>query len=375
VPSPVITTGIPPAVRKLLRDWTNLYAMRTFHRVIRVVTRLRKAGIPTAEAAAWACRIEIIAFTARQRPFAPRRDTFVLYWDDDIDEDFAQELSDLTFLESVNFELPEGGRRKRGARDAYIFLRTPGGHPGPAYRAMRYLRHAFREVHVAVAHEARSSGTLFALGATRIHMGPTALLGPLDAQVRLDQVLGETITGAERAEVHRSVEEALTGFEEVMRRVRTCGSMEEREFLLDYLDRSDMRVENLGFFLRMRAHMAGMATRMLEPDAAQLPHPPAEIARRLTADYADHGHGVDVAEAKGLLGAKVVVNDAPAAMAELLPHLLAPPLRVMGIHARWISYDVEAGMDCGESADLGDLCHALRATGARVEGVGDEGEE
>lgn len=69
--------------------------------------------------------------------------------------------------------------------DLHVMLDTPGGHGETAIRLVRQAQARCNELTVIVPDRAKSAGTLFALGAHRILMGPTSDLGPVDPQIRL----------------------------------------------------------------------------------------------------------------------------------------------------------------------------------------------
>lgn len=62
---------------------------------------------------------------------------------------------------------------------------TPGGDGETALRLIRQIRSRRRELTVIVPDQAKSAGTLFALGADKIYTGPTSDLGPIDPQFML----------------------------------------------------------------------------------------------------------------------------------------------------------------------------------------------
>ncbi len=66
--------------------------------------------------------------------------------------------------------------------DLHVMLATPGGDGETALRLVHQARSRCRELTVIVPDQAKSAGTLFALGADRIYMGPTSDLGPVDPQ-------------------------------------------------------------------------------------------------------------------------------------------------------------------------------------------------
>lgn len=69
--------------------------------------------------------------------------------------------------------------------DLHVMLATPGGDGETAIRLVRQAQSRCRELTVIVPDRAKSAGTLFALGAHSILMGPTSDLGPIDPQFQL----------------------------------------------------------------------------------------------------------------------------------------------------------------------------------------------
>ena len=66
--------------------------------------------------------------------------------------------------------------------DLHLLLDTPGGDGEAAIRLVRQAQSRCRELSVIVPDQAKSAGTILALGAHRIVMGPTSDLGPIDPQ-------------------------------------------------------------------------------------------------------------------------------------------------------------------------------------------------
>ncbi len=71
------------------------------------------------------------------------------------------------------------------SEDLHLMLATPGGDGETAIRLARQAQVRCRELTVIVPDQAKSAGTLLALGAHRILMGPTSDLGPIDPQFLL----------------------------------------------------------------------------------------------------------------------------------------------------------------------------------------------
>ena len=69
--------------------------------------------------------------------------------------------------------------------DLHLMLDTLGGDGETALRLIRQAQSRCRELTIIVPDQAKSAGTLFALGAHHIYMGPTSDLGPIDPQLML----------------------------------------------------------------------------------------------------------------------------------------------------------------------------------------------
>ena len=71
------------------------------------------------------------------------------------------------------------------SEDLQVMLATPGGDGETALRLVRQAQSRCKELTVIIPDQAKSAGTLFALGAHKIYMGPTSDLGPVDPQFQL----------------------------------------------------------------------------------------------------------------------------------------------------------------------------------------------
>ena len=67
-------------------------------------------------------------------------------------------------------------------QDLHVLLRTPGGDGEAALQLAHQAQARCRELTIIVPDKAKSAGTLLALGAHHILMGPTSDLGPIDPQ-------------------------------------------------------------------------------------------------------------------------------------------------------------------------------------------------
>jgi hypothetical protein len=70
-------------------------------------------------------------------------------------------------------------------QDLHLLLNTPGGDGEVAVRFVRSMQSRCRKLTVIVPDVAKSAGTLLALGAHTILMGPASDLGPVDPQLQL----------------------------------------------------------------------------------------------------------------------------------------------------------------------------------------------
>ena len=93
-------------------------------------------------------------------------------------------MIDVIFPESVTY-LEETLHNADPSQDLHIMLSTPGGDGETAIRLIRQVQSRCRNLTVIVPDQAKSAGTLFALGAHHICMGPTSDLGPVDPQFLL----------------------------------------------------------------------------------------------------------------------------------------------------------------------------------------------
>src|SRR3712207_4525437 len=67
-------------------------------------------------------------------------------------------------------------------QDLHLLLSTPGGDGETAVRLVRSAQARCRELTVIIPDQAKSAGTLLAMGAHSILMGPPSDLGPVDPQ-------------------------------------------------------------------------------------------------------------------------------------------------------------------------------------------------
>ena len=90
-------------------------------------------------------------------------------------------------------------------QDLHLLLVTPGGDGETAVRLARSAQARCREFTVIVPDQAKSAGTILALGAHHILMGPVSDLGPIDPQI---QIANGTLVSAK--DIIAAVDEATS---------------------------------------------------------------------------------------------------------------------------------------------------------------------
>lgn len=65
----------------------------------------------------------------------------------------------------------------------YVLINSPGGYVPSSYKIAKLLRSSFDEIKAFIPHMAASGGTLMALAANTVVMGPMSNLTPIDTQV------------------------------------------------------------------------------------------------------------------------------------------------------------------------------------------------
>ncbi len=93
-------------------------------------------------------------------------------------------MVDAIFGESVTY-FEELVHDADPSKDLHLILHSPGGDGETAVRLARSAQARCRRFTVIVPDEAKSAGTILALGAHRIVMGPASDLGPVDPQLQI----------------------------------------------------------------------------------------------------------------------------------------------------------------------------------------------
>lgn len=103
-----------------------------------------------------------------------------------------------------------------------LFLTTPGGSADEAYRCARLLQAAYEKIIVCVPGWCKSAGTLLAIGAHELMMGPRGELGPLDVQVAKRDELFDRDSGLVlNAALERLRDESFEFFEQFMLQIKS----------------------------------------------------------------------------------------------------------------------------------------------------------
>lgn len=166
-------------------------------------------------------------------------------------------------------------------KSVLLFLLTPGGSIEPAYQISKLCKSFAKDRFVvAVPRQAKSAGTLLAIGADEIHMGPLGHLGPIDPQLGGLPALG--------------VSQALKSIAEVAQQFPGSADMFSR-----YLNMA-LTVEQIGYCERISESAAQYAERLLAKKS--LPKPAKSVANELVHEYKDHGFVIDLDEAWQHLG-------------------------------------------------------------------------
>lgn len=175
---------------------------------------------------------------------------------------------------------------KQKLRDVFLFMVTSGGQIEPAYLISKCCKEYSKSKFVTVIpRQAKSAGTLLALGADQIHMGSMSQLGPIDPQINGLPVLGLS-----------NAVEYLAMF---------CKKWpESSDMFAKYLSNQlDLRI--LGYFERVAESAVHYAIRLLGDKKLPDKITSEGVAKRLVYEYKDHNFVIDKIEAKQLLGEAV----------------------------------------------------------------------
>lgn len=105
----------------------------------------------------------------------------------------SKEQNDISLQQEDYFIVHDLLHDVQGVTNLDFYIETPGGSGETAEEIVRFLHKKFTgQVNFVIAGEAKSAGTLMALGGNNISMTETGSLGPIDAQV----FIGRTVVSA-----------------------------------------------------------------------------------------------------------------------------------------------------------------------------------
>ena len=192
-------------------------------------------------------------------------------------------------------------------RNVVLFIRTLGGSPKWAYQISRLLQEESDRFHLCVSSYCKSAGTLIALGANEIHMGPVAELGPLDVQLAQRDEIGKHRSGmVVRTALAGLSEEAWDIFEKVMLRMKEEFPETSFETASSIAVKIAVGVmgpvygqinpESLGTDLRDLSIATAYGERLLRYGG----NAKDGTVKKLVEDYPEHAFVIDMEEAKTL---------------------------------------------------------------------------
>lgn len=189
-------------------------------------------------------------------------------------------------------------RQQSTAKKLDLFIYTRGGATDVPWRIVTALRQYSANWNVLVPFRAQSAGTLIALGADQIVLGPQAELGPIDPSINIMRRVTQP-GGGDGTPVQDtvSVEDVMAFVDFVQSRCRIKDEAALSMMLQKLTDRLDAVA--LGNVYRTHAHIRDVATRILK--SRRQPATAAAIrgiVKRLAEKVYTHGHAIGKKEAK-----------------------------------------------------------------------------
>jgi hypothetical protein len=167
-----------------------------------------------------------------------------------------------------------------------LLLNTPGGLPDVAQHLMAYLRSRHSRVRVLVPNMAKSAGTLMALAADAIVMGPPSQLGPIDPQLPYK---GQLLPAHAVVDSHRTF----------LKDLRKRGNVTPVDWLqLQQFDPALMDYAQKAIEEAQRVARTWLKQGMLQHSPSQA----AKTARRLAQNRGSHAQAITAAEARDEYG-------------------------------------------------------------------------
>jgi hypothetical protein len=218
------------------------------------------------------------------QPDAPSMRYYVVLFQTGEDEDNLGDLDRFVF-DFLQAQLHEKIFSASSETEIDVWLDSPGGSAGIAYKLLLALRHRCKTLRIVIPDYAKSAATLLAIGGDEIYMAPAAELGPLDAQSEHPAREGLAVSALDLAKAYEflsefSVNFAISGARIVFERIKLArmdALRESFQFTARLLEPSVAKLD---------PHLIHSATNQLD-----LAHRYAEIVlktRRLSkADKAD----------------------------------------------------------------------------------------
>ena len=223
-----------------------------------------------------------------------------------------------------------------------LLIDSPGGVGETAYRISSLLRRECGEFTAIVPRCAKSAGTLLALGAKQIILGPDAELGPLDAQfadydVQEDQVSAlDTVQAIEQLEDNAS-ELAIKMLVKLKKKTRKRYGLLMQEainFSAKITSPLFEKIDAIQFSRqsRMLKEAQVYAERLLQPQFNQAEA--AAIAEDLVTKFPTHEFVIDLEEAKRV--GVVIDSETLEAKEPVGLHTIPPPSKAAAEIIDWL---------------------------------------
>lgn len=203
-----------------------------------------------------------------------------------------------------------------------LFLYTRGGDINAVWALVSLIREFDRDFQVLVPFRCHSSGTLAALGADKIVMGPLSELSPIDPTTgnQFNPKEGGKLLGISVEDVtsfRKFISSQLNGKDHTPLEDAVVGSDQYQPFLQKLTD--SVHPLALGNVQRVLLQIRQLAEKLLQL------HPrknedPEKIIDDLTTKFYSHLHMINRLEAKDILGDRVV--NAPAKLTAAMDNLL-----------------------------------------------------
>ena len=226
---------------------------------------------------------------------------------------------------------------KRERSNASLVLATYGGDPHQAFRLARFFRDAYESFRLVVLGPCKSAGTLVAVGADELAMGPHGELGPLDVQVPEPDTLARWTSGVDttgafatiQAEAHSCLAECMQSL--VLQFGETASAKTVCEAATGFVSGlfapivSRIDPQQLAAVER-KIDIAAAYARQLGAPNIQPPTSDGTTLERLVRGYPSHGHIIDLTEARRLFQIVDMPSDAELLLLEVHPEQVLEPV-------------------------------------------------